>query len=95
LGSGVFLSTIHAAKGMEFTHVIILDGDWRAADGRRSAEEERRLLYIAMTRARETLTLFKALNGPNPMLDELPAPLCLHRRAPAPETALGEAVFRR
>ena len=28
LGQGIFLSTIHSAKGMEFPHVFILDGDW-------------------------------------------------------------------
>ena len=28
LGQGIFLSTIHSSKGMEFPHVFILDGDW-------------------------------------------------------------------
>ena len=28
LGSGIFLGTIHSTKGLEFSHVIILDGDW-------------------------------------------------------------------
>ena len=28
LGQGIFLGTIHSAKGMEFSHVFILDGDW-------------------------------------------------------------------
>jgi ATP-dependent DNA helicase RecQ len=49
------LCTAHGAKGREFAHVVVLDaGDWPGA------EEERRLLYVAMTRAKETLTLFEA-----------------------------------
>lgn len=49
------LCTAHAAKGREFGHVVVLDtGDWPAV------EEERRLLYVAMTRAKETLSLFEA-----------------------------------
>lgn len=49
------LCTAHAAKGREFGHVVVLDaGDWLAD------EEERRLLYVAMTRAKEALTLFEA-----------------------------------
>ena len=47
------LSTVHAAKGLEFDHVILL-GDWHAGRGH---EEERRLYYVGMTRARQTLTL--------------------------------------
>lgn len=42
------LSTVDGAKGREFRHVVILDGDnWRRAD-----EEERRLYYVAMRRER-------------------------------------------
>ena len=45
------LSTAHGAKGLEFDHVIVMDcGDW-AWDG----DDNRRLLYVAMTRARQTL----------------------------------------
>jgi DNA helicase-2/ATP-dependent DNA helicase PcrA len=64
-GDEVVLSTIHGAKGLEFDHVwvvgieegslpvqrIIDDGD----PG--ELEEERRLLYVAITRARDHLTL--------------------------------------
>ncbi|MDZ5455333.1 RecQ family ATP-dependent DNA helicase [Azohydromonas lata] len=58
------LLTAHGAKGLEFDHVIVMDGgDWRS--GR---DDERRLLYVAMTRARQTLTLFKAEDGRHPFL---------------------------
>lgn len=47
------LMTAHRAKGLEFDHVLILDGGgWADA-----SDEERRLFYVAMTRARKTLTI--------------------------------------
>lgn len=56
------ISTVHAAKGREFRHVIVLDGDWPIAP----TPDERRLYYVGMTRAKETLTLFEFLSAPNP-----------------------------
>jgi len=56
------ISTIHSAKGMEWDHVYILnvvDGSFPSefATGKaEQIEEERRLLYVAMTRARNELT---------------------------------------
>lgn len=56
------ISTIHSAKGMEWDHVYILnvvDGSFPSefATGKaESIEEERRLLYVAMTRARNELS---------------------------------------
>jgi DNA helicase II / ATP-dependent DNA helicase PcrA len=55
------LSTIHSAKGKEWDCVYILNVADGALPVRRSStdlEEERRLLYVAMTRAREQLHLF-------------------------------------
>jgi len=49
----VFLTTIHSVKGMEFSHLAILDGGWT----KDAPEEQRRLLYVAMTRARDCLDL--------------------------------------
>jgi ATP-dependent DNA helicase RecQ len=62
------LSTVHGAKGREFKHVLILDGgDWRVdAKG-----EERRLYYVGMTRAKETLTFCEVSQRPNPLTAEL------------------------
>jgi ATP-dependent DNA helicase RecQ len=39
LGQGVFLSTAHSVKGMEFAHPAIIDGGWAA----QATEEQRRL----------------------------------------------------
>ena len=62
-GNGVHLLSIHAAKGLEFQNVYVVD----LMDGRfpnrklmnksGSLEEERRLFYVAITRAKETLIL--------------------------------------
>lgn len=54
-GDGMCLTTAHGAKGLEFKHVVVLDGGWRT-DGS-EALAERRLYYVAMTRARLTLAL--------------------------------------
>lgn len=96
LGRGVFLGTAHGVKGMEFDHVIILDGGWdRACQGAR-AEEERRLYYVAMTRARETLCLLQREDAPNPFAGTLDGDAVLRRRAaPHPETGTGREAFLR
>jgi ATP-dependent DNA helicase RecQ len=81
LGSGLFLGTIHSTKGMEFAHVLILDGDW-SAPTRHQQEEERRTLYVGMTRAKETLTVFHLERRPNPLLRNLKGNFLLRRIAP-------------
>ncbi|MDD4930364.1 MAG: RecQ family ATP-dependent DNA helicase [Gallionella sp.] len=54
-GDGLCLVTAHGAKGLEFDHVVVLDGAWRTQGV--EAMAERRLYYVAMTRARQTLAL--------------------------------------
>ena len=71
LGQGILLSTIHSSKGMEFPHVFILDGDWGRQKSRTEREEERRVMYVGMTRAEETLRLVKISSQPNPFLKEI------------------------
>ena len=67
---GVALSTFHASKGLEWQHVMMIDVDDGSvpssdADGSLAAlEEERRIAYVAMTRARDTLTLFRHRDKP-------------------------------
>jgi len=56
-GDGVVLVTAHKAKGLEFPHVIIADGGWRPTADAVETEEERRVFYVAMTRAMETLSV--------------------------------------
>ena len=53
---GVMLSTVHAAKGTEFDHVLLI-GAWPLEVDRAKREEERRAFYVGMTRARHTLAI--------------------------------------
>ena len=54
---GLMLLTAHRAKGLEFDHVAILDGGWDRPSRGEDADAPRRLFYVAMTRARSTLTV--------------------------------------
>ena len=56
---GLLLTSAHRAKGLEFDHVVILDGRWRATSDAEDSETPRRLYYVSMTRARETLSLMQ------------------------------------
>lgn len=62
----VTLMTVHAAKGLEFDAVFIVGLEENlfpsdmGGDDERAVEEERRLFYVAMTRARKYLTLLFA-----------------------------------
>lgn len=62
------LSTIHSAKGLEWNSVFLiyaLDGrfpTYRAAENVDEMEEERRLMYVACTRARENLFITYPIN---------------------------------
>ena len=84
------LMTAHRAKGLEFDHVLILDsGGWQ---GR--SDDERRLYYVAMTRARESLTLCEAIGAQHPFVSELDG-LVLRSRpaAPPPEPELAHRTW--
>ena len=69
-GDKVTIMTIHAAKGLEFQHVWLAGWEegvfpsQRALDegGLASLEEERRLAYVAITRARRNATIMHAAN---------------------------------
>ncbi|MDD5377388.1 MAG: 3'-5' exonuclease [Candidatus Gracilibacteria bacterium] len=62
----VSMMTIHSAKGLEFENVIIAGAEEglfphsRTLMEPREIEEERRLMYVAMTRAKRTLTITRA-----------------------------------
>jgi len=64
---GATLITLHSTKGLEFDHVFLSgleDGicpHSRSINEEKGIEEERRLVYVGMTRARKTLTLTRAL----------------------------------
>ena len=74
------LATAHATKGLEFDHVIVVGMETgrfpsaravsQAEDPVRAYEEERRLAYVAWTRARRSLTLLYDPAVPSPFLLE-------------------------
>ncbi len=77
-GNGVFITTIHRAKGLEFKHVFIPNEPPDNSDN----EAQRRLLYVAMTRAQETLQLFQRRDCHNPHLGLLQGDI-FYRDTPA------------
>jgi DNA helicase-2/ATP-dependent DNA helicase PcrA len=87
-GDSVTLLTMHGAKGLEYPHVFLTGLEEGLLPHRRSEfevgglEEERRLAYVGMTRARRSLTITYAATrtkyakqeraSPSRFLDELP-----------------------
>ena len=87
---GVKLMTVHASKGLEFKYVFVVgledglfpnrrDGDVKSGE---DSEEERRLFYVALTRAKEKLfltyanfrTIFgsRQINAPSEFISDIP-----------------------
>lgn len=70
--NAVTISTLHSAKGLEYEHVFILDVNegimpYKKAVLDKDIEEERRLFYVGMTRAKTRLSLYsvKSINDKN------------------------------
>ncbi len=98
-GDKVLLMTLHSAKGLEFPHVYLAgmeDGVFPsymsiASDDPGDIEEERRLAYVGITRAKEDLTICCAkmrmvrgetqANAVSRFVKEIPAELMDHRPA--------------
>lgn len=83
----VTLMTLHSAKGLEFPQVFLTGLEETIFPSRRSVEEgnveeERRLMYVGMTRAKKTLVMCRAVtrsyfssrnqNMPSRFLEEIP-----------------------
>jgi ATP-dependent DNA helicase RecQ len=69
--TGLMLLTAHRAKGIEFDHVAVLDGGWDRRSRGEDRDAARRLYYVAMTRARQGLTLMSKAEARHPILAEL------------------------
>ena len=105
---GVTLMTVHNAKGLEFP-VVFLAGleenvfpHSRSRGSDEEIEEERRLCYVAITRARERLSLSRAMsrlqqgvpqsNEPSRFLEEIPAALIVESGAREADSFFGPPV---
>ncbi len=92
----VRLMTLHGAKGLEFPCVFLAGLDAGRFPAQRPGEEadleeERRLLFVGMTRAKTRLTLTCG-NDPSPFLCELPAGLPCQATHIRPRQAEGEQI---
>jgi len=98
--TGVLLMTVHAAKGLEFDTVFVtgleeglFPHEGNESDDQRDEEEERRLFYVALTRAKRCLVLTLArvrrlygtdyLSEPSSFLNDIDASLMTYA---APDT---------
>lgn len=103
----VTLMTLHAAKGLEFPVVFMVgmeDGLFPSSraleEGPRQLEEERRLCYVGMTRAREELHLtytqsryqfgVRSYSSPSRFLDDMGYGLAMRQQAPAARSQYNE-----
>jgi DNA helicase-2/ATP-dependent DNA helicase PcrA len=107
-GGVVTLMTLHTAKGLEFPVVFLTgleDGVFphmRSLGDQTELEEERRLAYVGLTRARERLYVSRAVvrsawgapshNPASRFVDELPVDLVDWRRTEAAQTSWNRAV---
>lgn len=103
----VRLMTIHASKGLEFPYVFITGLEqglfphegFDTGSSKRDTEEERRLFYVALTRAQKQIFLSMAQsrmifgstrwNEPSPFLSDIPEALMVHD-APPPRSGGGK-----
>ena len=88
---GLLLLSGHRAKGLEFDHVAVLDGSWNRIGHGEDPDDARRLYYVAMTRARQTLTLAR-MQGPHRLQDTLVGNSSVVQREPVELPRTSEAI---
>jgi DNA helicase-2/ATP-dependent DNA helicase PcrA len=106
----VTLMTIHSAKGLEFKHVYVVGMEENlfpspmSSGTARELEEERRLFYVAVTRAEKQVTLSYALNrykwgnlertNPSRFIKEVD-PACINFSQPISKSVNGKNDYRK
>ena len=83
-GSKLILSTIHSSKGLEYDNVYMIDvingvfpnkvirnPEKATAQEKKNYEEERRIFYVGITRAKDKLTIFKYADKQSTFIQEL------------------------
>ena len=101
---GVRLLTIHAAKGLEFDHVFLSGANTgliplnRKKAGPKHLQEEKRLLFVALTRAKNNMeiswhsqsTAWNAEEGPSYFLNAIPSALIERIESTKPEITINK-----
>jgi len=91
--TGLLLLSAHRAKGLEFEHVAVIDGDWVRPSRGEDADAPRRLYYVAMTRAKQSLLLAR-MDHHTHLLDGIErAPGLKFRQSERPES-VPTALYR-
>lgn len=72
-GDAIVMATLHSAKGLEFDHVHIIGFQMKTIPHQRALalDEERRLAYVGVTRAKTELFLSASREGISPFWDEM------------------------
>ena len=107
----VTLMTLHSAKGLEYDYVFIpgmeegIFPSFRSIEEDNRLEEERRLMYVGITRARKKLFLSRASerilynqyshNAPSRFLDEIPERLIREEYSPSARNGYGSKQTRK
>ncbi|MCC5870300.1 MAG: ATP-dependent helicase, partial [Gammaproteobacteria bacterium] len=93
--TGLMLLSAHRAKGLEFDHVAVLDGEWGSRSRGEDPDAPRRLFYVSMTRARQSL-LLAAMSHRSALLAALQeGPELVRRQLQAPAEVAPEVYRRR
>ena len=93
VGEGVTLSTVHRVKGMEWDHVVVAGVTDGVLPHRLSEdeEEERRVLHVAITRARRRCVVLADATRPSPFLGELDGTAPVRAGRPKVGAAVGRS----
>ena len=84
--TGLLLLSAHRAKGLEFEHIAVIDGDWVRPSRDEDPDAPRRLYYVAMTRAKQSLLLARMDHHAH-LLDGIErAPGLIFRQSARPES---------
>lgn len=79
--TGLLLLSAHRAKGLEFEHVAVIDGDWVRPSKGEDPDAPRRLYYVAITRAKQSLLLARMDRRAHLLDDIVHAPGIMFRQS--------------
>lgn len=99
--NGVRVATMHGSKGLEWQHVFILDCNEKIVPHKNSFDdpeaiaEERRLLYVAITRAKDTVTIYNSSPFESRFMKQIRDGLSVNGSKRIPKYLPGKEVFHK